>query len=53
MKLNKVYYYKKNKREVNCYVARISKELLKQTNIKEDDEIKITSQQDKIIIEKI
>lgn len=52
MKLNKNYYYRKNERVVNCYYARISKEILKKTNINENDEIKISVENNKIIIEK-
>lgn len=52
MKLNKNYYYRKNERVVNCYYVRISKEMLKKTNINENDEIKISVENNKIIIEK-
>lgn len=52
MKLNKNYYYRKNERVINCYYVRISKEMLKKTNIKDDDEIKLTVKDNKIIIEK-
>ena len=52
MKLNKMYYYKNNKKEVNCYVARISKKILEQTNIQDNDDINIKAENNKIIIEK-
>ena len=53
-KLAKQYYYSPNgERKINCYKAPISKELLKQTNIKENDPIKIYAKGNKIIIEKV
>ena len=52
MKLNKMYYYKKDKKEVNCYIARISKTILKNTNIKDDDEVEVKAVNNKIVIEK-
>lgn len=52
-KLVKNYYYGKNgEKKVNSYFANISKEVLNKTNIKEDDEIKIYSEKNKIIIER-
>lgn len=52
-KLAKNYYYSKNgERKVNCYIATISKKLLDQTDIKENDDIKIHAENNKIIIEK-
>ncbi len=52
-KLAKQYYYSPNgERKINCYKASISKELLKQTNIKENDQVKIYAKDNKIIIEK-
>ena len=53
-KLAKQYYYSPNgERKINCYKAPISKELLKKTNIKEDDSIRIYAKDNKIIIEKV
>ena len=53
-KLAKQYYYSPNgERKINCYKAPISKELLKKTNIKEDDSIRIYAEDNKIIIEKV
>lgn len=52
-KLAKNYYYGKNgERKVNCYLVNISKEVVKSTNIGEDDHITIYAKDNKIIIEK-
>ena len=52
-KLAKQYYLNlKGEKKVNCYKVNISKEILKFTNIKENDEIVIYPLNDKIIIEK-
>lgn len=52
-KLAKNYYYGKNgERKINCYKAPITKEMLKKTNIKEDDNINIYVKDNKIIIER-
>lgn len=48
-----VYYNSKGEKKVNCYIAHISKELLAQTDIKEDDKIIIYTKDNKIIIEKV
>jgi len=45
-------YYKDGRSIINCYHANISKEILKQTNIKDSDEIIIYTKDNKIIIEK-
>lgn len=47
-----VYYNSKGEKKVNCYIAHISKEILSQTNIKEDDSIIIYTKDNKIIIER-
>lgn len=47
-----MYYSASGEHKVNCYKATISKEILKQTNIKENDSIKIYTENNKIIIEK-
>jgi len=53
-KLNKQYYYSPNgERKVNCYHITISKSLLQQTSIKEDDELQMYAKDDKIVIEKV
>lgn len=53
-KLAKQYYLNaKGEKKINCYKINISKELLKQTNIKENDPVKIYSKDNKIIIEKM
>jgi len=52
-KLAKQYYLNtKGEKKINCYKATISKEILKQTNIKENDPVKIYTKDNKIIIEK-
>lgn len=52
-KLNKQCYINaKGEKKVNCYHAHISKEVLNQTNIKDDDKIVIYAKDNKIIIEK-
>lgn len=52
-KLTKQMYYKANgEKKVNCYKVAISKELVKKANIKDDDNIKIYANDNKIIIEK-
>lgn len=51
-KLSKNYYYnKKGEQKINCYVCNIPKAIVDKTNIK-DNEIKITSKDNKIIIER-
>ena len=53
-KLAKQYYLNaKGEKKVNCYKVNISKELLKLTHIKENDDIKIYVQNGKIIIDKV
>lgn len=53
-KLAKQLYYNANgEKKINCYKATISKEILKQTNIKGNDQIKIYVKDNKIIIEKV
>ncbi len=42
----------KGERELNCYVCNISKEVVSKTDILENDEIKVYSENNKIIIEK-
>lgn len=52
-KLTKQMYYKANgEKGLNCYKVVISKELISQTNIKDDDNIKVYAKNNKIIIEK-
>lgn len=52
-KLNKQCYYNKDGvKKVNCYHIIITKRQLEQTNINEDDDIKICVKKNKIIIEK-
>ena len=53
-KLNKQFYYNKgSEKKLNCYKVNISKELLAESGIKENDEIKIYVKEGKIIIEKV
>ncbi len=47
-----IYITKKSGPKVNCYYVNISKEILAKTNITEDDNLKITAKNNKIIIEK-
>lgn len=42
----------KGERKVNCYLINLSKEIVSQTNITEEDEVKIYVKDNKIIIEK-
>lgn len=52
-KLGKNYYRTaKGEKKLNCYMIPISKELVAQTNIKEQDELKVSVKDNKIIIEK-
>lgn len=52
-KLAKQYYINaKGDKKINCYKATISKEVLKKSNIKENDEIIVSAKKGKIIIEK-
>jgi antitoxin component of MazEF toxin-antitoxin module len=39
-------------RRLNCYVISIPKKVVEQTNIKDDDNLKVYSEGNKIIIEK-
>jgi len=51
-KLAKQYYLNaKGEKKVNCYKVNISKQIIDKTNL-EDEEIKITIKDNKIIIEK-
>lgn len=53
-KLTKQMYYKANgERKINCYKVAISKEIVKQADIHDDDKIKVYAEENKIIIEKI
>lgn len=47
-----IYITKKSGPKVNCYYVNISKEILAKTNITEDDNLKITAKNNKIIVEK-
>lgn len=52
-KLTKQMYYKANgEKKINCYKVALSKEIVKQANINDDDEIKIYTKDNMIIIEK-
>lgn len=52
-KLNKQYYYTSTgEKKLNCYHVIITKEIVNKANIKEEDEIKIYTNDNKIIIEK-
>lgn len=52
-KLVKQMYCKFNgEKKLNCYKVTLSKEIVSKTNIKEDDNIRIYTNNNKIIIEK-
>ena len=52
-KLAKNYYYDKNgERKINCYLINIPKKIVKLTDIKDTDNVKVYAQENKIIIEK-
>ncbi len=52
-KLMKNCYYDRNgNKKINCYMANIPKSVVAETNITESSEIKVYSQENKIIIEK-
>lgn len=46
------YRTAKGEKKLNCYMVPLTKELVAQTNITESDELKITTKDNKIIIEK-
>ena len=53
-KLTKQYYMTlKGEKKVNCYHINLSKEIIKEANISEDDDLKIYAKNDKIIIERV
>ena len=53
-KLTKQMYYKANgEKKINCYKVAISKEIVKQAKIQDQDEIKVYAGENKIIIEKM
>lgn len=52
-RLSKVFYRTMNgEKKLNCYNVAISKEIVSNTNIKENDQINIYAKDNKIIIEK-
>lgn len=52
-KLGKVYYRTaKGEKKLNTYMISLSKELVAQTNISDEDELKISVKNNKIIVEK-
>lgn len=53
-KIKKNYYYGKNgEKKINSYMVYISKKIIKDSNIKETDNLDVRAEKDKIIIEKI
>lgn len=46
------YYSKSGEKRVNCYLLNISKEIVKQANINDNEQLKIYVKDNKIIIEK-
>lgn len=54
MRLAKTYYRTaKGEKKLNCYSVNITKELVSKTNIKEEDNIKVYTDGNKIIIERV
>ena len=52
-KLSKLYYItSKGERKINCYNVQIPKKIVEQTTIKDEDNIRIYTTNNKIIIEK-
>lgn len=52
-KLNKKYYYDKdNNKKLNCFFVNLSKEIVKKTDIQENDDINVRVNNKKIIIER-
>lgn len=52
-KLGKNYYRTaKGEKRLNCYMIPLAKELIAKTNITDQDELKITVKDNKIIVEK-
>lgn len=47
-----MYTTAKGERKLNCYVIHIPKKIVDETNIDENDNIKIYAENDKIIIKK-
>ena len=53
-KLGKNYYRTANgDKKLNCYMIPLSKEIIAKTNITEQDELKISVKNNKIIVEKM
>lgn len=53
-KLNKqMYYTSKGEKKINCYKLNISKEIVKESGITDQDTIVISAEKNKIIIKKI
>ena len=46
------YRTAKGEKRINCYMANIPKEVLRKTNIMDDDEINIYAENNRVIIEK-
>lgn len=52
-KLNKqMYYNAKGEQKINCYKVNISKEVVKESEIKDEENVKIYAKNKKIIIER-
>lgn len=47
-----MYTTAKGERKLNCYVIHISKEVVEQTNIKENDNVVVCAENNKIVIKK-
>lgn len=51
-KLNKMYYYTKKEKKLNCYYVNITKEIAEKSNLI-DKELKIEAKNNEIIIKKV
>lgn len=47
-----IYITRKGERKVNCYYVNIPREIINSTNITENDFLKVTAKNNKVIIEK-
>lgn len=50
-KLNKMYYYTKNEKKLNCYYINIPKVLVEKMGL-QDKEVEVKQEGDKIVIQK-
>lgn len=50
-KLNKMYYYTKNEKKLNCYYINIPKVLVEKMGL-QDKEVEVKQDEDRIVIQK-